>query len=83
MVSSKPKKHEALSTDRRSLLKAAAASAAAAAAGLSVAQGGTNEAEKDWRWDKAVCRFCGTGCGVMVPPRTTTSWRSRGTRWPR
>ncbi|WP_457633712.1 nitrate reductase catalytic subunit NapA [Oceanithermus desulfurans] len=67
MESSKPKKkHEALSTDRRSLLKAAAASAAAAAAGLSVAQGGTNEAEKDWRWDKAVCRFCGTGCGVMV-----------------
>jgi nitrate reductase (cytochrome) len=19
-----------------------------------------------WKWDKAVCRFCGTGCGIMV-----------------
>jgi tol-pal system protein YbgF len=66
MEPSKPKKQGALSTDRRSLLKAAAASAAAAAAGLSVAQGNASEAEKDWRWDKAVCRFCGTGCGVMV-----------------
>jgi nitrate reductase NapA len=23
-------------------------------------------AEAGWRWDKAVCRFCGTGCGIMV-----------------
>ncbi len=22
--------------------------------------------EKGWRWDKAVCRFCGTGCGIMI-----------------
>ena len=25
-----------------------------------------NAAEKGWRWDKAACRFCGTGCGVMI-----------------
>ncbi len=23
-------------------------------------------AEEAWKWDKAVCRFCGTGCGIMV-----------------
>jgi len=22
--------------------------------------------EEGWQWDKAVCRFCGTGCGIMV-----------------
>ena len=30
-----------------------------AAVNQDVSQGG-------WRWDKAVCRFCGTGCGIMV-----------------
>jgi nitrate reductase NapA len=24
------------------------------------------QTESDWRWDKSVCRFCGTGCGIMV-----------------
>jgi len=59
-------KNGALTVDRRSLIKAAAASAAAAAAGISFAQGAAKEGEGGWRWDKAVCRFCGTGCGVMV-----------------
>lgn len=22
--------------------------------------------EENWKWDKAVCRFCGTGCGIMI-----------------
>ncbi|GBE30179.1 periplasmic nitrate reductase precursor [bacterium BMS3Bbin04] len=22
--------------------------------------------ESGWRWDKSVCRFCGTGCGIMI-----------------
>ena len=26
----------------------------------------TQKAEQGWKWDKAVCRFCGTGCGIMV-----------------
>ncbi|ENU8717346.1 twin-arginine translocation signal domain-containing protein, partial [Salmonella enterica] len=50
---------------RRSFMKA---NAVAAAAGLSVpgvarAVVGQQEAIK---WDKAPCRFCGTGCGVLV-----------------
>ncbi len=52
---------------RRSFMKANAIAAAAAAAGLSVpgvarAVVGQQEAIK---WDKAPCRFCGTGCGVL------------------
>ena len=23
-------------------------------------------AQAAWRWDKGVCRFCGTGCGIQV-----------------
>ncbi|HCP1521854.1 TPA: periplasmic nitrate reductase subunit alpha [Escherichia coli] len=53
---------------RRSFMKANAVAAAAAAAGLSVpgvarAVVGQQEAIK---WDKAPCRFCGTGCGILV-----------------
>lgn len=52
---------------RRSFM-ANAVAAAAAAAGLNVpgvarAVVGQQEAIK---WDKAPCRFCGTGCGVLV-----------------
>jgi anaerobic selenocysteine-containing dehydrogenase len=24
------------------------------------------QAQEAWRWDKGVCRFCGTGCGIQV-----------------
>ncbi|NGN96840.1 nitrate reductase catalytic subunit NapA [Grimontia sp. S25] len=53
---------------RRKFLKANAAAAAASAAGVtlpvSIAQAaGSDEQVK---WDKAPCRFCGTGCGVLV-----------------
>ncbi|XMR40994.1 twin-arginine translocation signal domain-containing protein [Escherichia coli] len=53
---------------RRSFMKANAVAAAAAAAGLSVpgvarAVVGQQEAI---HWDKAPCRFCGTGCSVLV-----------------
>ena len=59
---------------RRSFMKANAVAAAAAAAGLSVpgvarAVVGQQEAIK---WDKAPCRFCGTGW----------SERSRDVWWP-
>jgi nitrate reductase NapA len=55
---------------RRDLLKAHAAGVAAAAAGIpapAFAQpvAGGVEALKI-EWSKAPCRFCGTGCGVMV-----------------
>ncbi|TKW66077.1 MAG: periplasmic nitrate reductase subunit alpha [Paracoccus denitrificans] len=55
---------------RRDLLKAQAAAVAASAAGLSLpaaaqpVEGGVDALEI--KWSKAPCRFCGTGCGVMV-----------------
>ncbi len=56
-----------LPTSRRTFLKASAAAATASAAGITLpkeaqAQVGT----PDIRWDKAPCRFCGTGCSVLV-----------------
>lgn len=55
--------------NRREFIKSAAVVSAATAAGLSVpsavlAKG--EDAQKSWKWDKSVCRFCGTGCGIMV-----------------
>jgi nitrate reductase (cytochrome) len=58
---------------RRDYIKAQATAAAAAAAGIPVATAaqpipGGVEALRI-RWSKAPCRFCGTGCGVMVGTR--------------
>lgn len=56
--------------DRRQMLKAQAAVAAATVAGLPVtpaeAQIVTDRARSELTWNKAPCRFCGTGCGVLV-----------------
>jgi nitrate reductase NapA len=56
--------------DRRELLKLKAAAMAAAAGGLptlATAQNlVTDRTLTELKWDKAPCRFCGTGCGVMV-----------------
>src|SRR5512143_349943 len=57
---------------RRELLKTTAAVAAATAAGISVPkelQAAAKKTEAGWKWDKSVCRFCGTGCGLMVATR--------------
>ena len=64
-----------MEANRRDFLKAQALAASAAAAGIPL----TAEAQKAVattapgastgaavRWDKAPCRFCGTGCSVMV-----------------
>ena len=55
---------------RRDALKAKAAAIAAAAAGISLpasAQNLVTETEHTkLKWSKAPCRFCGTGCSVMV-----------------
>ncbi len=55
---------------RRDCIKASAVAAAAAAAGLentALAQNVVTNAEKiGLKWDKAPCRFCGTGCSVML-----------------
>src|SRR5687768_16546055 len=55
---------------RRDLLKAQAAAVASTVAGITVpvaaqsVPGGVQALEI--KWSKAPCRFCGTGCGVMV-----------------
>lgn len=55
---------------RREFVKAQAAGIAAAAAGLPVFTSASNLiTEQDMvalTWNKAPCRFCGTGCSVMV-----------------
>jgi len=52
---------------RREFLKASAAAAAFAAAGASVLNPKVSEAaDAGIKWGKAPCRFCGTGCGVLV-----------------
>ncbi len=54
---------------RRDFLKTSAAAATAATVGLPLSetvQAAAKEAEAGWQWDKGVCRFCGTGCGIMI-----------------
>jgi nitrate reductase NapA len=58
-----------MALNRRDFLKSAAAASAASAVGIAVPsnlEASSNEAQKEWRWDKAACRFCGTGCGIML-----------------
>ena len=52
--------------NRRDFIKANAAAAAMSAAGLSAPGTAVAQGKDDIRWDKAACRFCGTGCGVLV-----------------
>src|SRR5258708_205903 len=56
--------------DRRQLLKLEAAARAPLAGGMSMpalaANLTTERTESELKWDKAPCRFCGTGCSVMV-----------------
>ena len=58
---------------RREYIKANAAATAAAAAGVANVTSATNliteVGETGLRWDKAPCRFCGTGCSVMLGTR--------------
>ncbi|MCL4699841.1 MAG: twin-arginine translocation signal domain-containing protein, partial [Burkholderiaceae bacterium] len=55
---------------RRDFIKHKAAAAAAAAAGVALpaapALAQAPAGADGVRWDKGVCRFCGTGCGVRV-----------------
>lgn len=58
-----------MALSRRDFLKSSAAASAAAAVGMNVPsqlQAASDNAQKGWRWDKAACRFCGTGCGIMM-----------------
>ncbi|MEF8721843.1 MAG: nitrate reductase catalytic subunit NapA [Candidatus Accumulibacter delftensis] len=53
---------------RRDFIKSNAVAAAATAAGISIpAIAQAAPAKSDGvRWDKGACRYCGTGCGVLV-----------------
>jgi nitrate reductase NapA len=54
---------------RREFLKAGIAASTAAAVGIPLSDTAlavARAAEEGWQWDKSVCRFCGTGCGILV-----------------
>jgi nitrate reductase NapA len=52
---------------RRDFVRANAAAATAAAAGITLPTSVVSAADDNKiRWDKAPCRFCGTGCSVLV-----------------
>jgi len=59
-----------MTLDRRAFMKASAISAAASAAGMTIPVQATNLATDSkltrLKWDKAPCRFCGTGCSINV-----------------
>ncbi|HRY07118.1 MAG TPA: nitrate reductase catalytic subunit NapA [Hyphomicrobiaceae bacterium] len=51
---------------RRDMIKASAVAATVAAAGLPSTNASAQSGSDGIRWDKGVCRFCGTGCGILV-----------------
>ena len=54
---------------RRDFVKSNAIAAAAAAAGVTLPAGKTllaADGDAGIRWDKAACRYCGTGCSVLI-----------------
>ena len=67
---------------RREFIRRAAAASAAAVAGIPL-PGWTQSISKDnddatLKWSKAPCRFCGTGCGVMVAVKDNRVVATRG-----
>ncbi len=58
-----------MDTSRRTFVKASLAASAAASFGIPLsdsARAAIAATEAGWQWDKSVCRFCGTGCGILV-----------------
>lgn len=59
-----------MNQSRRDFIKANAIAATAVAAGVAIPSSASNlitdSAESKIKWDKAPCRFCGTGCSVLV-----------------
>ncbi len=54
---------------RREFIKTNAIAAAASTAGMSIpgmSLAATPQSDDGVRWDKGVCRYCGTGCGVLI-----------------
>ncbi len=57
-----------MAVSRREFLKNNIATVTAATVGIPVSStvSADSDPEAGWQWDKSVCRFCGTGCGIMV-----------------
>ncbi|KZK86743.1 Periplasmic nitrate reductase precursor [Pseudovibrio sp. W64] len=56
-----------ITASRRDIIKSAAVAATASAAGIALPKSAEAQGKaSDIRWDKAVCRFCGTGCSLLV-----------------
>lgn len=58
-----------MTSTRRDFVRQSAAAAAGAVAGIPIqamSQQAAGSANAQLTWSKAPCRFCGTGCGVMV-----------------
>nr|WP_104713107.1 periplasmic nitrate reductase subunit alpha [Helicobacter cetorum] len=54
---------------RRDFIKSVAIASAASSAGMllpSSLEAKIDNNQENWKWDKAPCRFCGTGCGIML-----------------
>ncbi len=63
---------------RRDFMKHNAALAAASVAGLSIPFKDVLAADSSIKWDKAPCRFCGTGCSVLVGTKNGRVVASQG-----
>ena len=65
---------------RREFIKNNAIAATAAAAGVTLpgVQQALAAGDADIRWDKAPCRFCGTGCSVLVGVKGNEMVASQG-----
>jgi nitrate reductase NapA len=57
-----------MSLNRREFIKLNAIAATAAAAGITVpgVKDALAKTDQTIRWDKAACRYCGTGCSVLI-----------------
>ena len=69
-----------MSLTRRDFIKSNAIAAAAATAGVTVPASKTALAGEDAgvRWDKAACRYCGTGCSVLIGTKNGRVVASQG-----
>ena len=68
-----------MKVSRREFIKSNAAVAAASVLGVTLPGVNKSEAaEAGIRWDKAACRFCGTGCGVLVGTRNNRVVATQG-----
>ena len=70
-----------MSQTRREFIKTAVAASVATSLGIWVSPEARAQAkalDKDLKWDKSVCRFCGTGCGVVLGVRNRKLVALRG-----